>query len=158
AADDPDLAEELRPVMDVLAGDIASPSDSEELPALRAFDIYKGHSWASASSPFAVGHNQESSPAAVTAWNGLGRWAQASGNDGLAAQATWLLSAEAASARTYWTDFSLDDPVYDGFEHTITSLNWGGKRDYATWFSAEPAAMLGILVLPMSPVADYLAG
>ena len=50
------------------------------------------------------------------------------------------------------------DPVYDGFEHSIVSLNWGGKRDYATWFSAEPNAMLGILLMPMSPVAGYLGG
>ena len=38
------------------------------------------------------------------------------------------------------------------------SLNWGGKRDYATWFSPEPAAMLGILVIPMSPASTYLGG
>lgn len=158
SADDPELAETLRPVMDVLAADIAAPSPSDELPALRVFDVYKGHSWASGTSPFADGNNQESSSEAVTAWNGLGLWAQASGNDGLAEQATWMLSAETSSARAYWTDFALDDPVYEGFDATIASLNWGGKRDYATWFSAEPAAMLGILVLPMSPVSGYLAG
>ena len=38
------------------------------------------------------------------------------------------------------------------------SLNWGGKRDYGTWFSAEPAAMLGILLIPMTPAATYLGG
>ena len=38
------------------------------------------------------------------------------------------------------------------------ALNWGGKRDYATWFTAEPAAMLGILVIPMTPAATYLGG
>lgn len=157
AADDAELAEELRPVMDVLAADIASPTATEELPALRVFDAYKGHSWASGTSPFADGNNQESSSEAVTAWNGLALWAQASGNEGLTEQATWLLSAETSSARAYWTDFPLDEPVYEGFDHTVASLNWGGKRDYATWFSAEPGAMLGILVLPMSPVSGYLA-
>jgi endo-1,3(4)-beta-glucanase len=40
----------------------------------------------------------------------------------------------------------------------VVSLNWGGKRDYGTWFSADPAAMLGILVIPMSPGSGYLAG
>ena len=45
-----------------------------------------------------------------------------------------------------------------GFGHSVTSLVWGGKRDWATWFSAEPSAMLGILVLPAQPVAEYLAG
>jgi endo-1,3(4)-beta-glucanase len=32
-----------------------------------------------------------------------------------------------------------------------------GKRDYTTWFSPEPSAMLGILILPLSPVSDYFA-
>ena len=36
-------------------------------------------------------------------------------------------------------------------------LQFGGKRDYATWFSAEPAAALAILVLPLSPSSDHLA-
>ena len=50
------------------------------------------------------------------------------------------------------------DPVYSGFGHKIVPLNWGGKRDYATWFSPEPAAMLGILLIPMSPASTYLGG
>ncbi len=64
---------------------------------------------------------------------------------------------EAAAAAAYWTDLDLEDPVYQGYEHTIATLNWGGKRDYATWFSAEPSALLGILLIPMGPFADYLA-
>ena len=156
-ADDPALVDQVRGVMDLLAADIAAPATTADFPELRVFDAYAGHSWASGFSPFADGNNQESSSEAVTAWNGLGLWAQASGNDGLADQATWLLSAEADSARTYWTDIDLDDPVLEGFDHTIASLNWGAKRDYATWFSPEPSAMLGILVLPMSPVSGYLA-
>lgn len=156
-ADDPALVDQVREVMDLLAADIAAPTTTADFPALRVFDAYAGHSWASGFSPFADGNNQESSSEAVTAWNGLGLWAQASGNDGLAGLATWLLSAEADSARAYWTDIDLDDPVLEGFDHTIASLNWGAKRDYATWFSPEPSAMLGILVLPMSPVSGYLA-
>jgi endo-1,3(4)-beta-glucanase len=69
-----------------------------------------------------------------------------------------MLSAEATSSKAYWTDFPLDAKVYQGFDHTVTSLVWGGKRDYATFFSADPSSKLGIVVLPMSPVADYLGG
>ncbi len=156
-ADDPDLVDDLRPVMDALAADIAAAQPSEELPQLRTFDPYAGHAWASGTSPFADGNNQESASEAVNAWNGMGLWAQASGQDDLLTQATWLTSTEAASARAYWTDPDLDDPVMDGFEHRVVALNWGGKRDWATWFSAEPSAMLGILLIPMGPVSDYLA-
>jgi endoglucanase Acf2 len=31
------------------------------------------------------------------------------------------------------------------------SLTWGGKRDYGTWFSAEPSAIAGIQLIPLSP-------
>jgi len=156
-ADDPDLVDDVRPVMDALAADIAAAQPSDALPQLRTFDPYAGHAWASGTSPFADGNNQESASEAVNAWNGLGLWAQVSGQDDLLTQATWLASTEAASARDYWTDPDLDDPVMDGFEHRVLALNWGGKRDWATWFSAEPSAMLGILLIPMGPVSDYLA-
>ncbi|TFC57657.1 MULTISPECIES: glycosyl hydrolase [unclassified Cryobacterium] len=158
AADDPEAAQRWAPVLNLLAADLATSGGSEYFPDRRVFDAYAGHSWASGTSPFGDGNNQESSSEAVTAWNGLALWAAASDQADLAAEAEWMLSSEAASSRAYWTDFDLDDPVYAGFDHTVTSLVWGGKRDYATWFSAEPSAMLGILVLPMSPVAGYLGG
>ena len=156
AADDAALAAELAPVMNVLAQDIAAATASDEFPRMRNFDVYAGHSWASGTAPFADGNNQESSSEAVNAWNGLGLWARASGQAELELQASYLMSTEAAAV-TYWTDLGLEDPVYEGYEHTIATLNWGGKRDYATWFSAEPSAMLGILLIPMGPFADYLA-
>ncbi|MBT0994951.1 1,3-beta-glucanase [Cellulomonas sp. DKR-3] len=147
AQDHPALATDLAPVLDLLAADVAAATPGADLPQLRSFDPYQGHSWASGTSPFADGNNQESSSEAVNAWNGLGLWARASGNDALATQAAWLQSTESAAARAYWTD----PTEVDGFDHTIVSLVWGGKRDYATWFSPEPAAILGIQLIPMGP-------
>jgi endoglucanase Acf2 len=69
-----------------------------------------------------------------------------------------MLSAEAASAKAYWTNFSTDDRVYSGYAHSVVGISWGGKRDYATWFSADPNAKLGIQLIPMSPASDYLGG
>jgi len=155
AKDDPSLAKQLAPVMNLLAQDIAAAKPSAELPQLRSFDPYAGHSWASGTSPFADGNNQESSSEAVNAWNGLGLWADASGQTALSTEATWLASTEASTARTYWT--APDLTQFDGFDHTMVSLNWGGKRDYATWFSPEPNAILGIQLIPMGPVQTYLA-
>ncbi|KRD45018.1 1,3-beta-glucanase [Cellulomonas sp. Root930] len=155
AQDDPALAARLAPVMNLLAQDIAAALPSDELPQLRSFDPYAGHSWASGTSPFADGNNQESSSEAVTAWNGLGLWAQASDQPELATEATWLASTEALTARTYWTAPDLEQ--FEGFEHTMVSLNWGGKRDYATWFSPEPSAILGIQLIPMGPVQSGMA-
>ena len=158
ARDDPSITARIAPVMNVLAADIASPSTSSKFPARRVFDEYAGHSWASGYAPFADGNNQESSSEAVNAWNGLGVWAAVSGDGALADEATWMLSAEAASATAYWTGFSLADPVYAGYAHSVVGINWGGKRDDATWFSADPSAKLGIQLIPMSPVSGYLAG
>ena len=69
-----------------------------------------------------------------------------------------MLSTEAQAGLDYWTNFDNAEPIYSGYGHKIVTLNWGGKRDYATWFSPEPAAMLGILVIPMSPASTYLGG
>ena len=93
------------------------------------------------------------------AWTGLGLWADATDNQPLKAEATWMLAGEQSTALLYGLRLNTSDPVYRGFGHQVISLNWGGKRDYATWFSPSPAAMLAILVLPASPsAAAYLAG
>lgn len=158
AADDPDLAEKLAPVMNLLAADIATSSTNEYFVSRRNFDSYASHSWASGTVPFADGNNQESASEAVTAYAGLTLWAQASGNKALEVEARWMHALEGASAQAYWTNFNLSDPVYSGFTHKVMPLNWGGKRDHATWFSAEPAAALAILLIPVSPSSDQLKG
>jgi endo-1,3(4)-beta-glucanase len=151
----PETTETLAPVLDALAADIAAGAADEALPALRGFDPYRGHSWASGPSPFADGNNQESSSEAVAAWNGLALWARVRGDSELTSRADWMLSAEASAARSLWLE---PEDLPAGYDHEIVSLAWGGKRDYATWFSAEPSAILGIQVLPVGPVSlEYLA-
>lgn len=154
--DRPSLRSRIEPVVDLLAADIAAPSTAAGLPAMRMFDAYAGHSWASGYSPFADGNNEESSSEAVNAWNGLSLWAAAIGDEPLATEAAWLLSNEAATAKAYWLQPDLT--AFPEFRHSFVSLNWGGKRDSATWFSADPAAKLGIQLIPMNPAAGYLTG
>lgn len=156
ARDDPALVEKYRPVVNLLAADIASSSPSAQFPVRRNFDAYAGHSWASGTSPFADGNNQESSSEAVHAYAGLKLWAEVSGQQSLAEQATWMQSLEASTALAYYVNFDTSETVYQGYGHTISPLIFGGKRDYATWFSPEPAAALAIQVLPMSPSMAYL--
>ena len=155
---EPDRIETLRPVISALAADIAAGDDAA-LPSLRHFDPYRGHSWASGLAPFADGNNQESSSEAVMAWNALGLWAEVTGDDALRDQATWMLSAEAFAARTLWLEPDLSGiPGAADFAHGMVSLTWGGKRDYATWFSAEPSAILGIQLIPVSPIGYAYLG
>ena len=151
AADDQSLATKWKPVMDLVAADIASTDSGGLFPSRRNFDAYNAHSWASGTSPFGDGNNQESTSEAVNAWVGLSLWASATKNQPLGTEATWMLSGEQETALLYGLALDKKDPVYKGFGHQVTTLSWGGKRDYATWFSPAPAAMLGILLLPSTP-------
>ncbi len=159
AGSDPALVKKWQPVMDLVAADIASTGTQGLFPDRRTFDAYNAHAWASGTSPFGDGNNQESTSEAVTAWTGLSIWADATKNEPLKTEATWMLAGEQETALLYGLRLDTKDPVYQGFGHQIVSLTWGGKRDYATWFSPSPAAMLAILVLPASPSsAAYLSG
>ncbi|WP_062303155.1 glycosyl hydrolase [Demequina subtropica] len=155
-ARDSELAERIAPVMDLVAEDIAAPGTSEAFPVRRAFDPVAGHSWASGISPFADGNNQESSSEAVLAWNAVALWAAVTDDDALGDSARWMLSAESEAATRLWLAPDLSE--FPEFAHGIVAIEWGAKRDYATWFSAEPAAMLGIQIIPGQPAAmDPLA-
>ncbi|MFV0634042.1 glycosyl hydrolase [Demequina sp.] len=152
---DPALADEIGPVFDLVALDIAGRGDTA-LPPIRVFDPVAGHSWASGYVPFADGNNQESSSEAVSAWNGVALWAAVRADEALEQRATWLLSAEADAAARLWLAPDLTD--FPEYEHSIVALEWGAKRDYATWFSPEPAAMLGIELIPVPPMAAATLG
>ncbi|MCA1782575.1 MAG: glycosyl hydrolase [Dermatophilaceae bacterium] len=153
AVADPELADRWRTVADLVALDYAAPTASVQFPQHRVFDEWRGHSWASGPAPFADGNNQESSSEAVNAWAGLSLWAEAAGDAELSEHAAWLLSQETTSALDYW----IDPEVEESFGQPVVSLNWQGKRDFATFFSAEPSAIVGIQLIPMNPTQlDYL--
>lgn len=156
AKDDSALADKFAPVADLLVADIASSDATADFPQYRNFDPYSGHAWASGSSPFADGNNQESSSESVNAWNALAMWEKVRGNQDMYDQAVWMMSTEANSAKLYWTNADFSE--FPAFTHEIAALNWGGKRDYATWFSPEPGAMLGIQLIPMGSYSTYLGG
>jgi endoglucanase Acf2 len=154
--DDPNLATLIGPMVDLVVADIASPQASSNFPQYRNFDPYSGHSWASGTSQFADGNNQESSSEAVNAWNAVALWEQVRNRPAAEDQARWMMSLEEKSATNYWVDS--DTSSFKGFSSPVVALNWGGKRDYATWFSPDPNAMLGIQLIPMGPYATYLGG
>lgn len=148
---DTGFATQHRSAVESLVADIAQPQAASNLPQQRVFDAYMGHSWASGFSPFADGNNQESTAEAINAWTGVALWGRATSNRELESYGQWLLAQEASSAKAYWTQIDTSQPLYGGFGHILMSLNWGGKRDYATFFSADPGAMLAIQLLPLNP-------
>jgi len=153
-ARDASLLADIGPAMDVVADDIASPITTPDFPQWRAFDPVAGHSWASGNAPFADGNNQESSSEAVAAWNGVAQWRNLRGETDAAGTAEWMLSAEAESARRIY--LAPDVSEFPEFSHGTIGIEWGSKRDFATWFSAEPNAIVGIQLIPAPPAAiDY---
>lgn len=139
--------------VNLLVADIANYKPGETLPQRRNYDPYFGHSWASGTSPFNDGNNQESTSEAINAWTAVGLWAQRTSNETLADQATWMLSNETATAKEYW----LKQPTEPGYDAPIASIVWGGKREYKTFFSDDPNPKLSILLLPLSPTMQEYA-
>jgi len=137
--------------IDLLVADIASKDNNEYFPKLRVYDPYIGHSWASGNGAFNDGNNQESSSEAINAWVGVKAWSLVTNQIEMQNLATWLLANESNTAQMYWTNIDTSKDIYSGYDHEIVSINWSGKRDYATFFSAEPSAIFGIQLLPMNP-------
>jgi hypothetical protein len=150
-ARDPQLVKDIGPAFDLVADDIASPVQTPNFPQWRTFDPVAGHSWASGSAPFADANNQESSSEAVAAWNGVALWRTMRGEKESASAAEWMLSAEADAARRLYLEPDLT--AFPAYNHDTVGLEWGSKRDFATWFSAEPNAIIGIQLIPSPPAA-----
>lgn len=157
AKHDPDFITTYGANIDLLARDYANTDRTDNtFPYIRSYDLYLGHSWAAGLSPFADGNNNESSSEAVNAYYGLYQWASVRGNAALASTGLWLYDRESAAALAYWENIDKSLPEYQGFQAPFVSMLWGGKRDYATWFSGAGEAKLAIQVLPLTPAALYL--
>lgn len=153
---DRSLAKKYQPMVRLLAEDIAAPIGSADFPKWRMFDPYSGHSWASGYGQFDDGNNQESSSEAIMAWTGLAAWSATVNDTQLERQSIWMLSRESDAAARQWTAPDLSE--FPGYTRRTVGINWGGKRDYATFFSAESAAVFGIQLIPLTPnMADPLS-
>ncbi|MBP5189179.1 MAG: hypothetical protein J6Z50_08610, partial [Fibrobacterales bacterium] len=138
-----------KPMVELLIRDANNPDASDALfPHLRNFDPYVGHSWASGHANFGDGNNQESVSEGLNFDAGVFLWGAATGDRAMRDLGAWLFHTERMAAEQYW--FDMDDAVFPAdLELTSTSLIWGGKSDYATWFSGEPEMIQSIIFLPV---------
>jgi len=142
----------------LLIRDIASSDRKDALfPWMRCFDPYAGHSWASGNARFGDGNNQESSSEAMNAWTGIILWGQATGDRELRNLGIYLYTTEASAINAYWFDVE-GRFFHKGYTQSCAALIWGGKTDYATWFSGEPEHIHGIVMLPIQSGSLYLGG
>ena len=148
---DPQFVANHGEYINLLAADIANPTADEHFPTRRNFDPYASHSWAAGLAPFADGNNQESSSEAIQAWNGVALWGDLIKNQELSSSGRWMLAQESATAAKAWRHVDTSDAALKSYSSPLTSLNFGGKRTYATFFSDEPNTKLAIQLLPLNP-------
>jgi endoglucanase Acf2 len=152
---DPDFISKVEKPVNQMVQDIANSNRrSAQFPYLRPFDVYEGHSWADGFAKFADGNNQESTSEAIQAWYGLYLWSQVTHNSTLQTNALYLYTTEIQSVKEYW--FGLNGLYNGNYQHAIASLVWGGKVDFATWFSSDVNEIYGIQLLPVTPGTTYL--
>jgi len=151
----PELFSSLQPKVDAMIQDIANQDrDTAKYPFLRSYSVYEGHSWADGAAHFADGNNQESTSEALNAWYAVSLWGRVTKNASLQTLGSWLFSQELSGTQAYW--FGKENPFPDGYAHSVASLVWGGKREFATWFSPDPVHVQGIQWLPITPASLYL--
>lgn len=149
------LSEDVRLMADDMALDIATTDrNSARYPFLRTYSVYEGHSWADARAAFADGNNQESTSEALNAWYGLALWGRSTQNTTFETTGSWLFGQELSGVESYW--FGVNNPFPAGYSKPLASLVWAGKREFNTWFSAQPGHIIGIQYLPITPASIYL--
>jgi hypothetical protein len=152
----PDFIEQYRDVFDLWFKDIVNTDrEDNRFPVLRHFDWYEGHSWASGTAPFGDGNNQESSSEAINAYWASWKWARLIGDEELETISEYAYSAEVNATRLYWFN-DTDILNREGYIYPKASLVWGGKTEYATWFSSDPLAIEAIQYIPITPGSLYL--
>lgn len=155
AKQNPSVLKEIKKPIEQMVIDIANiDKKSEKYPYLRNFDIYESHSWADGYAGFADGNNQESSSEAVNAWYAIYFWSKITNNEVLEKTSLYLYNSEILGTKYYW--FGENKVYTQPYEHKIASIVWGGKVDFATWFSNETNMKYGIEILPLTPGSNYL--
>jgi len=155
SAADPAYLAQVLGAVNGMVGDIATSDRAfARYPYLRNFDVYEGHSWADGFAKFADGNNQESSSEAINAWYAVYLWSQVTNDSRLTLTGLYMYNTEIQSVKQYW--FGGNGLYAAPYQHRIASLVWGGKVDFATWFSSNPNAIYGIQLLPVTPGSAYL--
>jgi endoglucanase Acf2 len=144
------------PMVEMLIYDYANPDRTSAFsPFLRNFDPYAGHSWASGSSTFFHGNNQESSSEAMNAYAAMILWGEATGDTKIRDLGIYLYTTEARGIRNYWYDTYNDvfDPEYPSVD---AAMVWGAKIVHSTWWTDDPIQVHGINCLPITAHSLYL--
>lgn len=140
----------------MLIRDIANPERQDsDLPFLRHFDPYAGHSWASGKGVFFDGNNHESSSEAMNAWTGMILFGQAVGDKKCRDLGIFLFTTEMDAINQYWFDVEGRNRAA-GYGASVVTMVWGAKGVNETWFTKNPEAVHAINWLPIHGGSLYL--
>ncbi len=122
--------------------------DDPSYPFLRYFDPYAGHSWASGTTFFEMGNNEESSSEDMNFAAAVALWGEVVGHREVRDAGLFLYANVTEAIAQYWYD--VDHAVYPkGFAHPAAGIVWGSGAAYGTWFSPLPEFIHGIQLTPM---------
>ena len=151
-------------------GDVPELNDPDaiDLPFLRTFEPWVGHSYAGGtSSP--GGNNEESSSEAIQSWLGIVLLGQALNDPSMTSAGIMGYTMESKAVQEQWFNQApgAADPNGIAFPASYNNgsqsmplsnvaINFDGGKDYATYFGGNPEYILGIEALPIWPSLDFL--
>lgn len=153
---DPAWARKWAPFVDALIRDVANYDRSDSsFPFLRYFDPYAGHSWASGTTFFETGNNEESSSEDVNFAAAVALYGEVTRNPAVRDLGLFLYANVTTAVAEYWYD--AEQAVFPkGFSHPAIGIVWGSGAAYDTWFSPLPEFIHGIQLTPMLPGSLWL--
>ena len=156
-------ADAFGPMVELLIRDFAAGRDDPMFPYLRNFDPANGFSWASGHANFALGNNNESTSEAANAYGAIVLYGLITNNQALVDRGVYLHASTTAAYWEYWNNIDgyrgkpADFNNFpSGYSPLATSIIWGAGADFATWFSAATAHILGIQGLPLNPLVLHI--
>ncbi|HVY28401.1 MAG TPA: glycosyl hydrolase [Polyangiaceae bacterium] len=149
-------AQKYAPCIELLIRDAGNYDRSEQrFPYFRYFDLYAGHSWASGTSFFPTGNNQESSSEDLNFAAAVALWGAVMGNDAERDAGLFLHAVGSSAIGEYWYN-ATGGTFPAGFSQPMVSLVWGDGGWYDTWFNYLPGFVQGIQLTPLSTGSLWL--
>jgi endoglucanase Acf2 len=159
---DPQFLQDYGPMAKLVAKQYANWDRSDtNFPYFRTFDVWAGHSCASASSS-PNGCNQESTSEAMQSWTGLFLLGVMLQDKDMTAAGAMGWSIEETAVEEYWFNYygwrdgAAAGTFPSGFQHTISCNAYDGGYVYGTFFGGQPHFIFGIQWLPLETGLYYL--
>lgn len=120
---------------------------------LRHYSPVEGHSWASGIA-FGNGLNEESSSEGMNFATGVALWGMATNNKTIRDLGLMYYANQSRAIEEYWFDVDQSNHPAE-FKPQHVGIVWSNGGLYGTWWTAEPRAVHGINILPITSGSIY---